>query len=53
MLKNLYLKYRFFTLFRRAMVEKSAWRETRALGRWAAEFLAIKKTWYRVVPGLL
>ena len=28
------------------------WRETRALECWAAEFLAMKKTWHRVVPGL-
>jgi len=33
--------------------EKNAWRETRALGCWATEFLAMKKTWHRVVPGLL
>ena len=33
--------------------EKSAWRETRALGCWATEFLAMKKTWHHVVPGLL
>ena len=33
--------------------ERSAWRETRVLGRGSAALLAMKKTWYRVVPGLL
>ena len=33
--------------------EKSAWRETRALGCGFAALPGIKKTWRRVVPGLL
>jgi len=33
--------------------EKSAWRETRALGCGFAALLGMKKTWHRMVPGLL
>jgi len=53
LLKNLYSKYRFFALFRRAMARRALGEKPRALARGVAGLLDMKKAWSRVVPGLL
>ena len=56
MLKNLYSKYRFFALFRRVMARRALGEKLERLGvdlRHFAALLGMKKTWHRVVTGLL
>jgi len=51
--KESVFKIQILCTFQARNGEKSTWQETRALGCGFAALLGMKKTWHRVVPGLL